>query len=218
MVFWNNIIIKPLKIFTVFLHELGHTLMAFSFGFGIEAFKVNFNESGYVIAKPKGFFSSVMIANGGYLGSVLFAVLILYLKRTKLKKFILGFLAIIFLAVAIGYSGISLTLLFAAVFASIVIIVYMVNNEKLTDWLIDILGISSVAYAIYDTFVDTILMQFFINNKMFLFGGSAPVTDAVRLAQMTHIPAIVWGIIWIAISILAVKIVVLKPANLKARK
>ena len=92
MTFWNTVIIKPLKLFAVVLHELGHAFMAFIFGYGISSFNIRLNESGFVIAKSKGWFSSFMIANGGYLGSVLFALFILYLSRTFLKKYIIGYI------------------------------------------------------------------------------------------------------------------------------
>jgi len=218
MVLWNTVIIKPLKLFTVFLHELGHAFMAFVFGYGIQGLNINLNEGGYTVAQSKGWFSSFMMLNGGYLGSVLFAVLILWLGRTAFRKYILGTAAIIMLGVAVKYSGISFTLLYSVIFAIIVILVYMVRNENIYDWIVDILGVSSVAYAIYDTFVDTILLQ--LNVYLGIFDGwhtKQPATDAAKLAQLTHIPAIVWGIIWFAISIFAVNAVLLKEKPRRKR-
>ncbi|MCX7921944.1 MAG: M50 family metallopeptidase [Clostridia bacterium] len=213
LVLWNTIIMKPLKIFTVFLHELGHALMAFIFGYGIQGFKVNMNESGHTLVQAKGWFSMFMIANGGYLGSVLFALLILCLKRTFFKKYIMGTIAIVFLFVTIKFSGFSFALLYSVIFAAIVLVLYMAQNDKLTDWVIDIIGIASVAYAIYDTFVDTILLQ--INIYLHLITGwyKQPVTDAVQLSKMTGIPAIVWGFIWLAIALFAVNATLIKPSK-----
>lgn len=219
IVLWNTAIIKPLRLFAVFLHELGHTFMALIFGYGIKAFKVNLNESGYVISQPKGWFSSFMIANGGYLGSVFFALLILCLKRTRFKQLILGSIAIIMLTVSIKFSGFSFTLLYAIVFAVFVLVLYMIQNERINDWVIDIFGIASVAYAIYDTFVDTVLLQ--LNLKLHLIKGwkvEQPLTDAAQLAEMTRIPAIVWGIIWLCISIFAVNAVLLKGKGTKSKR
>lgn len=214
IILWNTDLIKPLKLFAVFLHELGHAFMSFIFGNGIRELRINLNESGYALTLPKSWFSAFMIANGGYLGSILFALLILYLKRTKFKKFIMGTVAVVLLAVAIRFSGVSFTLLYAAIFAAFVIIIYMLQNEKLEDWVIDIIGVASVAYAIYDTFVDTILLQ--INLKLHLlkgWGGTQPMTDAVQLEKMTHIPAVVWGAIWLVIAFFAVNAVLLKGGN-----
>lgn len=208
---WNTVIMKPLKLFAVFLHELGHSLMAVIFGYGIQGLRINLNESGYALTLPKNGFSAFMIANGGYLGCLVFALLILYLKRTPVKKFLLGTTAILLLVVSIKYGNSAFTILFSALFAGFVLILYMVHNDKLNEWVIDIIGISSVAYAIYDTFVDTVLLQ--LNLKLHLIQGwrtVQPLTDAVQLQNMTHIPAFIWGLIWLAISLLSVNAVLIK--------
>lgn len=202
---WNTIVIKPLKIFAVFLHELGHSLMAVIFGNGIQGFSINLNESGYALTLPKSQFSAFMIANGGYLGSILFALLILYLKRTSLKRFILGAAAILLLGVSIAYGKSVFTIIYAAIFAGFVLLLYMMHNEKINDWVIDIIGVASAAYAVYDTFVDTILLQ--LNLRLHWIQGwktVQPLTDAVQLERMTHVPAIVWGVIWLVIACTAI--------------
>ncbi len=204
MALWNTVIIKPIKLFTVFLHELGHAFMAVISGSSITGLSIYFNESGHVTSLPKGWLAAFLIANGGYLGSVLFAIGILLLKNTKFKKYIIGTIAIVFLGVTFRYSGvISFTMLYSVIFAAFAIIIYMAQNEKLHDWVIEIIGIGSVTYAIYDTFVDTVLLQ--VNNMFGLFSlGKMPVTDAVLLSRLTHIPAVVWGLAWLVAALLAV--------------
>ena len=211
---WNTIIVKPLKIFAVFLHELGHTIMAFIFGYGILDFQVNLNESGHTIVQSKGWFSSFMIANAGYLGTVLLGLLILCLRNTRVKKYIPGSVAIIFLLVTIRYSAFSFALLYAALFTVAVVLLYMLQNDSVTDWVVDIIGITSLAYAIYDTFVDVILLQ--INLKFRVLQGwnvTQPVTDAVQLSNLTGIPSLIWGIIWFSISIFALYMVLFKKGK-----
>jgi len=201
---WRTTVIKPLKIFAVFMHELGHSIMALIFGSGIQGFRINLDESGYAITMSKGAFSSFMIANGGYLGSVFFALLILNLKKTSFKKYILGVSAIFLLGFSIAYGKSLFTVIYASIFAGAVLILYMAHNEKLNDWVIDILGITCAAYAVYDTFVDTILLE--IIHWTHLLNGwktDQPVSDAVRLQSMTGVPAILWGIIWFTIACLA---------------
>ncbi|MDF2985797.1 MAG: hypothetical protein K0R50_1307 [Eubacterium sp.] len=217
MALWNTIIIKPIKLFTVFLHELGHAFMAAITGSNITGLSIYFNESGHVTSLPKDWFSAFLIANGGYLGSVLFAICILLLRNTKFKKYIIGFIAIIFLGVTFRYSGIiSFTMLYSVIFAAFAIIVYMVQNERLHDWVIEIIGIGSVTYAIYDTFVDTVLLQ--VNYQFGLFSlGKMPVTDAVLLSRLTHIPAVVWGIIWLGVALFAIYRILFR-SNVKAAR
>jgi preprotein translocase subunit SecG len=152
-----------------------------------------------------------MIANGGYLGSVLFALLILYLKRTSLKKFILGAAAILLLGVSIAYGKSVFTIIYAAIFAGFVLLLYMLHNDRINDWVIDIIGVASAAYAVYDTFVDTILLQ--LNMRLHWIQGwktTQPLTDAVQLERMTHVPAIIWGVIWLVIACLAIYSIITK--------
>jgi len=218
MVLWNTIVIKPIKLFTVFLHEIGHAFMALVTGSSITELKIYFNESGHVASLPKDWVSAFFIANGGYLGSVIFAICILLLKNTRFKRYIIGVIAIIFLAVTFKYAGIiSFTMFYSVIFAVFALVIYMIQNEKLNDWVIEIIGIGSVTYAIYDTFVDTVLMQ--INNQFGLFSwGKMPVTDAVQLAKLTHIPAIVWGIVWLAISLFAIYTTLFKRKSKSSRR
>ena len=220
IILWNSIIIKPLKLFAVFLHELGHTLMAAVFGYGIKGLRINLDESGYALTLPKDNFSAFMIANGGYLGSVFFALLILLLKRTFFKKFLLGTAAILLLVVSIAYGKSAFTIIYSAIFSGFVLILYMIRNEKLNDWVIDILGIASAAYAVYDTFVDTILLQLNLRlNWIQDWKTVQPMTDAVQLEQMTHVPAMLWGIIWLIIALAAMYAVIIKskPSSRKKR-
>lgn len=219
VILWNSVIIKPLKLFTVFLHELGHSLMSAVFGYGIKGLRINLDESGYALTLPKDNFSAFMIANGGYLGSVFFALLILLLKRTVFKKFLLGTAALLLLTVSIAYGKSAFTVLYSAIFAGFVLILYMLRNEKLNDWVIDILGIASAAYAVYDTFVDTILLQ--LNLRLHWIQGwkaAQPMTDAVQLEQMTHIPAMLWGIIWLIIAVTAIYAVIIRSKRPSRKK
>lgn len=201
VIMWNTIIIKPLKIFSVFLHELGHSIMAVIFGYGITGFSINLDESGYAITLAKSGFSSFLIASGGYLGSVLFALLILKLKKTFAGKYILGVSAILLLGMSIAYGKSLFTIIYAAIFAGLVLIIYMLKNDRVYDWVVDIIGVVGVTYAVYDTFVDTILLE--INRKLGIvpgWGASRATTDAVQLEKMTHIPAVVWGILWLIVA------------------
>ena len=223
MALWNTVVIKPLKILSVFFHELGHSLMAVIFGNGITGFRIYFNESGYALTLPKDVFSAFMIANGGYMGSVLFALLILKLKKTHARKYILGTCAILLLGMSIAYGDSYFTIIYAAIFAGLVLIIYMLRNDRINDWVIDIIGVVCAVYAVYDTFVDTILLE--INRKLGLipgWGETRPLTDAVQIELMTNVPAVVWGVIWLIISCTAIYLTMLgkkkRSAGVKGRR
>lgn len=214
MALWNTVIIKPIKLFAVFLHELGHSCMVFIFGKGISAFSICLAENSHIFANATGWFSSFMIANGGYLGSLVFALLIIYSKRIFLKNYIMGLLAILFLSISVLYAELSWTFLYSAIFAAVVILMYMTKREEINEWFIDVVGTASLAYAVYDIFIDTILLQ--VNSSFKILPAwkmQGEITDAMNLEKMTCIPAYIWGIVWLAIYLIAINFIVLKPVK-----
>ena len=198
---WNTIVMKPIRLFSVFLHELGHAVMVMLFGGKIQSFQISLNESGSVLAVSRGWFATFMIANGGYLGGVLLSILILSLGYKFGGKYVLGVTALIFVIVAVVFSGISQTLLYATIFLAAVMIIFLQRSKTVENTALDIIGLGALTYGIYDTFVDTILFEI---NKVFSFikGWSGTgITDAVHLRNITGIPAILWGVIWLTISL-----------------
>jgi hypothetical protein len=207
---WETVLLRPIKNFMSFFHKLGHTLTAMICGYGVK----DFDESGVALLQVKNWVHKLIIVNGGYLGSILFAVLILSLKRTTFKKYIPGTIAILFLMISIEFSGFGLNLLYSAIFAVFVIALYMMQNDTVNDWVIDIIGISSIAYVVYDTLVNTLLIQ--LNQQFGIiksWGTSQPQNDILQMADITHMPVIVWGIIWLILALFAVKLTLLKQSK-----
>lgn len=195
---WNTIIIKPLKLFTVFLHELGHFVSAKLVGYSIIKFQVSFNEGGFVSYMPQNqtILKDILVGSSGYLGSLFFAVLILGLKNSKYKRFLLVVIALLFTIISVFYSGISFTLLFSILVSVFVFVVIKLNKPALETIILEITGFSCIIYAIYDTFVDTIVYYFIMGKNV--------QSDSVGLQMTTGIPAIIWGILWLCLSIFVV--------------
>lgn len=205
MIFWNLLIMKPLHIFSLYLHQFGRAAMGLILSYRVGDLVLNFNESGYRIINSRGWGSEFMLANAGYLGSVLFALLILYLKGTYINKYLLGGIALFYASVTIWMVGTSYTMVYATIFLCITLVLYMIQNQKFNNWAIDIIAISSIAFVVYDTFIYTIFYQ--INKLLNIFdSGNAlqRVTDCIRLEQLTGLPAIIWATIWLFISMLLV--------------
>ena len=204
LILWNTVLMKPIRLFSVFLHELGHAGVAMLFGGKVHSFQVNLDESGSVLATSRGWLASFMIANGGYLGGVLLSVLILWLGHKYGGKYVLGATAIVIVSVAAIFSGVSMTLMYAAIFSLAVLLIFMTKNSSVENTALEIIGVGALAYGVYDTFVDTILFEL---NKVFpIVRGwtSKEVTDAVQLRNLTGIPAIVWGVAWLGISLMII--------------
>ncbi|MFZ5986285.1 MAG: M50 family metallopeptidase [Bacillota bacterium] len=214
---WNQIVFRPFRVLSIFFHKIGHALTAFLFGYGYLAFRVTFGGMGDTILYAKGWFASFMISNGGYIGSLLFAVIVLYLRKTPARKFLLGSISILYLTISISYPALRGTLIYSVIFTSFVIVLYMIQKETINEWIIDIIGITTIAYIIYDTFVNTILLK--LNQQLFIIKGwrSSPPDDIIRLSNLTHLPTLVWGIIWLVISVFVLNAVLLKASKSKKR-
>lgn len=215
---WNQVVLLPIKMLSIFFHKIGHALVAFLFGYGSEAFSATFAGTGDTILNTKGWFPSLFIANGGYIGSALFFVLILFLSRTPARKFLLGSLSIIYLVISISYPSLGRsTLIYSIIFTSIVIILYMIGRDGIDEFVIDVIGMSAIAYIIYDTFVATILFR--LNQQLTIIKGwvSGIPDDIIRLSNLTNLPDLLWAVVWLAISVFLLNAVVLKAARGRRR-
>lgn len=214
---WNQVILKPFRILSIFLHKTGHAVTAFLFGYGSDAFSVAFGAIGDSVINAEGWFPSFVIANGGYLGSVLFFVLIMFLKRTSAKKYLLGSLAIIYLFISISGPALRGAVLYAAIFVAITVLLNMIQRDGIEEIVIDVVAMSSIAYIIYETFVATILFE--LNQHFSIIQGwnSGLPLDIARLSSITGLPELLWAVLWIAISVLVLNAVVLKTAKSRKR-
>jgi hypothetical protein len=214
---WNQAVLRPVKILSVLFHKMGHALAAFFCGFGTDAFKTVFGGLGDITVSTKDWLPSFIITTGGYIASALFFVIIMCLKRTKAKKYVPGCLSIIYLLVTIINPGLRQAVIYAAIFTSIVIVLSMIQRENIEELVLDVIGVSAVAYIIFDTFVATVLLK--INQQFSIIRGwnlRVP-EDIVRMSDATGIPQVLWAVIWLILSVLVLNMVILKCLKLKRR-
>lgn len=217
LLLWNQFILRPIRILSIFLHKIGYSFIAFLFGYGQGAFVDTFESLGVTILNVQGFFTSFFVLNGGYISSALFFVIIMGLKKTGAKKYLLGIITIVYMLISIINPALQFTWIYIIFFVTIILILYMIRKSSLDEWLIDIVGISCISYIIYDTFVDTIL--FTINEKFNIINSwrSAPPEYLVKLSEITPLPSLVWAIIWLLISVLLFNMLLIKPSKYSRR-
>ncbi|TYQ18374.1 UNVERIFIED_CONTAM: peptidase M50B-like protein [Acetivibrio alkalicellulosi] len=217
VILWNQFLFRPLRILSIFFHKIGHAIGAFAFGHGQDAFTTTFGSLADVTIDGRGLFSSLVILNGGYIASGLFSVLLLGLKKTRAKSFLLGFTAIFFMMASVINTNLQFTWIYAVFYVSAIIILYMIRNDSIDEWVIDIVGISTITYITYDTFVNTILLK--INSMLNIVNNweSSVPNDIAKLGELTFLPDIVWAIIWLLITILIFNFVLIKPSKGRRR-
>jgi hypothetical protein len=195
----------PFRIFVTFIHEGGHALAALLTGNSVASLSVATNASGETYTSQGGLISQVFISSAGYLGSMVFGALLLILirKAVSARYVLLGCGILIFgLTMIYGlfkpifwmtaWSGIPFTL-FAGLFISAsLILIARFASAKVATFFASFLAVQCVLNALFD-----LKTVFFLSAP---FGPTVP-TDAVNMANATHIPAIFWTVIWIALAL-----------------
>ena len=186
---WSTVVVWPLRVFVVLLHEVSHGLAAVLTGGRIVAIELSPREGG--LCTTAGGWPFV-ISSAGYLGSALFGALFLHLgfrgkprahrAATALLGAALVLLTLVWVRSAFGfvYGLAAGTLLFG---------VARWLPEGASSFVLRLLGVTSLLYAPWDIASDLLLR-------------SVPASDASALARMTGVPAVVWGVLWLGASVL----------------
>ena len=184
--FWPTQAVVPLKILTVFLHELSHALATLMTGGAVESLSINPQQGGEVISRGGNRF---VILSAGYCGSVILgAMLFVIAVRTQWDKTCLGLLGGVILLVTALYMRTAFALGFGLVTGCLMIAIARFLGHRLNDLLLRVIGLTSMIYVPYDIFSDTI-------------ARSHLQSDARMLAEEFAGPTLFWGGAWLVISL-----------------
>jgi len=186
--FWSTLAVWPLRVFVVLLHEVSHGLAAVLTGGRIVSIELSPREGG--LCTTAGGWPFV-ISSAGYLGSALFGALFLLLgtrgrprahrAATGLLGAALVLLTLVWVRSVFGFAyGIAAGVLLLGVARWL--------PEGASSFALRLLGVTSLLYAPWDITSDLILR-------------SVPASDASALARTTGIPALAWGLLWLAASV-----------------
>lgn len=186
---WNTVVMYPLKIFVVFMHEVSHGLAAIATGGKIDYITIDKNEGGK--AKTDGG-SVFWILSAGYLGSLLWGgVILLLAARTRFSKAVSVLVGIGMVAITIGFGSDVFTYLFGIGFGVALILFGMFLPVIVNEWILKIIGVSSCLYAVLDIKSDVLDRPELESDAYML---SVTFRDLYLSTEM-------WGIIWIVIAI-----------------
>lgn len=204
-----EILTYPFRIFVTFIHEGGHAIAALLTGNSVESLSIATNASGETYTSQGGAFSQMFVASAGYLGSMAYGALLLVLIRKTIaaRVVLIGSAAIVFaltlvyglikpIVSGVASSGIPFTILAGTLLAVGLVAVARYAGARVATFFVSFLAVQCVLNALLD-----LKTVFFLSSP---FAPSVP-TDAVNMANATHIPALVWSVIWIvtAVGILA---------------
>ncbi len=193
-VFWNTLLIYPIKLFVVMLHEMSHGLMAILFGGKILQIQIDSQIGGYCEYQIQaGFWGQFMTASAGYLGSLIGGILILLAAIKSIKdKYITLIIGIILLLLSyfVLQSGELFGTAITLGFGLFMMVAFKYGHPLFHDLFLKFIGITSCVYVIIDIKEDL------------LFPLTNQVSDAHQIAILTGIPSKIVGIFWMLIALL----------------
>lgn len=186
---WQTPVALPLKILTVFLHEMSHALAALLTGGSIESLTIDPQQGGAVMARGGNRFISL---SAGYCGSLLIGVMLFIVAvRTRWDRLFLGSLGVMILLVTAFYVRSGFALGFGLLTGALMIAAARFLGHGLNDLLLRLIGLTSMIYVPYDIFSDTI-------------ARSHLRSDARMLAEEFGGPTLFWGGAWLLISLIVI--------------
>lgn len=184
--FWNSFLVLPIKLFVVLTHEISHGLAAIVTGGKLHSILITTSLGGESKTIEGNKF---IIASAGYLGSLFFGILLFISgNKEKLRKIISITLAMVLILFAANYLEGNVGKVASVLFASLFIVAPLYFSATLNSYLFKLLGLISMLYVVIDIKED-------------ILTNGYRLSDAQVIASLTSVSAIVWGILWLAISV-----------------
>ncbi len=198
---WDTPVAYPLKIFVVLLHEVSHGAVALATGGAIRSIVLDPYQGG-ACACPGG--NAFLTLSAGYLGSLAWGALMVSAaqwRRIRSDR-IIGAVGAIVVGLTALYVRSPFGVVFGITFGVAMIGVSWKLPEAVNRSLLLTLGLTSALYAVLDI-------------KSDILERPGLESDARMLAELTGIPTVLWGVMWIALA-LAVCAWLLRRAYRKA--
>lgn len=188
-VLWDTVLVFPLKILVVLLHEVSHGIAAVATGGEIVRIELSPLEGGLCVTRGG---SRFLTLSAGYLGSAAFGALFLVLGfRARANRAIVLLVGLAVLLVTLLWVRTLFGFAWGVLFGIGLVALARWLPEGASAFVLRLVGVVSCLYAVHDIVSDLILR-------------SAPQSDANALAGLTGIPGLVWGVLWMLVALAAV--------------
>ncbi|MDT8322559.1 MAG: M50 family metallopeptidase [Bacteroidota bacterium] len=187
IMFWDAAVLTPVKLFVVVLHELSHALTAMLTGGSVEHITIDARIGGMAVTRGGW---SWLVVSSGYIGSMLLggAIFLFSLRRGSAVT-AAAVIGAGLLVIAAFFVRNTFGLIFTVLSGAALLAAARWLPERWLSLTVQYLGAMSCLYALVDVKEDVLTLDH-------------RVTDASILADMTGIPAIVWGVAWSAAALL----------------
>lgn len=181
-------LVYPFKLFVTFIHEGGHALAALGTFGAVERIAINPDTSGVTLSLGG---MPIIISSAGYLTSTLFGAALLLIGRNgKHAKAALGLIAVLILALTLVWVKGLFGLIVGVGLTAVLILFAAASNPKVAHFFLSFLAVQCCLNALYDL------------KTLFLISAvTSQSSDAVNMQRLTFIPAIVWALLWLGLSL-----------------
>jgi hypothetical protein len=191
-ILWDTPIVYPVKIFVVCLHELGHALATLLTGGQVLSIQIFPDEGGLTTTRGGWPF---IILSAGYVGSLLAGGVLLYLSSQRhWGRRLMTALAVLLILSTLLFFRNGFAVLYGLFTAAAMFFSAYRLPVEVNTYIVRFMAVASCLYAILD-----------IRSDLFMTvvpAGPGLVNDAVALSQLTGLPAILWAVLWMAISLI----------------
>ena len=183
---WDTFLVYPFRLFVVFLHEISHGLAAVLTGGAIDSIGLSSDEGG--VCRTRGGWP-FLILNAGYLGSLFWGATFLVLgeRRTR-SRTVVAVIGAFTLVVTLFYIRTLFGFSYGLLAGGALLAVAAKLRPAVSEVLLAAIGATSALYAVWDITSDVLVRH-------------SHESDAAALAALTGVPAVVWGVAWIFVSV-----------------
>lgn len=188
--FWESPLVYPLKIFVVLLHEVSHAIAIAATGGSVDRIVLDPRQGGATFGTGGAAFVAL---TAGYLGSLAWGAAMVTGARAKRisPPLVNGAIGGTVLALTLLYVRSPFGVVFGLLFGTVIILASRQMNALWNRRLLLTLGLTSCLYAVLDI-------------KSDVLDRPQLASDARMLAELTGVPTLVWGFLWIGLALATV--------------
>ncbi len=180
---WNTPFVYPIKLFVVLLHEISHGLAAIATGGQILGIEITPREGG-LCRCPGG--SALLTLSAGYLGSLLWGGLMIWgaWRFPAKSPWLTAAIAVVVTGATLLYVRQPFAAAFGLACGAALFVLSRRAGAAVNRGALTMLGLTSCLYAVLDI-------------KSDILDRPELMSDARMLAEMTGVPTVIWGALWI---------------------
>ena len=186
---WSSPAMHPIKLMVVLFHEMSHGLMAMLTGGDVVSIVITADEGG--ACETEGGIETAIVS-AGYLGSMFFGGLILFLSRARHSvPVVFGLLTLTLVAAVATVLRDDYSRTFASCLAGAFVVIGFIMPPSIGAFCMRALGTFSCLYSLFDIYWDVLANH----------GPEAAINDAVAFSELTGAEPQTVGMAWLFASV-----------------